>query len=217
MSVGCYFACTPRRRSKLGGRRDSLVRVRSGSHRACGPPPGLGERVGTSITCQRSTQGAGVHDKCLRKASKGTGTFTRSPSSYEPPLQALAANPLFPDDDATPACPPPLDTMSWMDDVAPTRENGGGGGGGKVSWSDRMMRRATTAVDGPQAASVQAQQAFLPPTPSAGSKASFSSSAGGGGVASSAGGSTRDSFLGPASHVRSELGFLLSLTLLSAT
>ncbi|CAN0189941.1 unnamed protein product, partial [Scytosiphon promiscuus] len=89
--------------------------------------------------------------------------------------------------------------------TAPARDNGAGGagGGGKISWSDRMMRRATTAVDGPQAASVQAQQAFLPPTPSAGSKASFSGSAGGGGGASSAGGSTRDSFLGSGGHVRS--------------
>ncbi|CAM9752304.1 unnamed protein product, partial [Ectocarpus sp. 8 AP-2014] len=65
----------------------------------------------------------------------------------------------------------------------------------RVSWSDRMMRRAT-AEHGPPPPSMQAQQTFLPPTPST-TSASFTSTSG-----PAAGNSSRDAFLG-SGHVRS--------------
>ena len=92
--------------------------------------------------------------------------------------------------------PPPTGTERTF--TASTRE-------GKVSWSDRMMRRAT-AEGPPPVASAQAQQALLPPTPATTTHSSFSSTtggAGGGAGGGAAGGSaSRDAFLGTG-HARS--------------
>ncbi|CAM9384308.1 unnamed protein product, partial [Ectocarpus sp. 13 AM-2016] len=65
----------------------------------------------------------------------------------------------------------------------------------RVSWSDRMMRRAT-AEHGPPPPSMQAQQTFLPSTPST-TTASITSTSG-----PATGNSSRDAFLG-SNHVRS--------------